>query len=175
MMLALPGSAYLYQGEELGLHEVGDLPEDVLQDPVFLRSGGEFKGRDGCRVPLPWISDGPSLGFGSGRPHLPQPGWFAGCSVEAEESDPESTLSLYRRALHLRRELREAGEGLAWIEPDGSNVLHFRRPGGWHSLTNFGPQPVAVPQGEVVLSSAPLVDGLLPSDTTAWVIGAASA
>ncbi len=76
LMLALPGSAYLYQGEELGLHEVADLPADLLQDPAFSRSGGAEKGRDGCRVPLPWTAGGPSFGFGAGAAHLPQPAWF---------------------------------------------------------------------------------------------------
>ena len=77
LMLALPGSAYLYQGEELGLHEVADLPAAVLQDPIFFRSHGVEKGRDGCRVPMPWTRCGPSLGFGSGGAHLPQPEWFS--------------------------------------------------------------------------------------------------
>ena len=91
-MFALPGSAYLYQGEELGLQEVGDLPADGLQDPAFFRSGGSEKGRDGCRVPLPWTVDGPSFGFGDGPAHLPQPEWFGSCSVQAEEADSSSTL-----------------------------------------------------------------------------------
>jgi alpha-glucosidase len=72
-MLALPGSAYLYQGEELGLHEVPDIPGDEVQDPVFSRSRGAEKGRDGCRVPLPWTAVGPSFGFGAGAAHLPEP------------------------------------------------------------------------------------------------------
>ena len=95
-MLALPGSAYLYQGEELGLHEVPDIPGDQVQDPVFSRSRGAEKGRDGCRVPLPWTAVGPSFGFGPGAAHLPQPAWFGSLSVEAQERDPASILWLYR-------------------------------------------------------------------------------
>jgi alpha-glucosidase len=168
LMLALPGSAYLYQGEELGLHEVADLPADALQDPTFARSEGEEKGRDGCRVPLPWTTDGPSYGFGAGSAHLPQPAWFAGVSAQAEDGVPESTLSLYREALRLRRSLAGA-EQLEWVDEAGS-VLHFVRPSGWHSVTNFGPEPVDLPTGEVVVTSGPLADGKLPSATTAWIV-----
>ena len=167
LMLALPGSAYLYQGEELGLHEVADLPAHVLQDPAFRRSGGTEKGRDGCRVPLPWTASGPSFGFG-GPAHLPQPDWFARHTVETQESDPASTLHFYRRALDLRRTLQSA-ESLKW--QDGADtVLHFRRPNGWHSITNFGTAPVDLPNGTVAIASADLDRGQLPPDTTVWLI-----
>ncbi len=169
LMLALPGSAYLYQGEELGLHEVGDLPGDVLQDPAYRRSGGREKGRDGCRVPLPWATDGPSLGFGAGPAHLPQPGWFAGCSVQAQEADHDSTLRFYRQALTLRRKL-QAAEDLAWLATGDHDVLHFARPGGWHSITNFGARPVPLPAGTMLLASAPVDRERLPADTTAWLL-----
>ena len=92
IMFALPGAAYLYQGDELGVPEVGDLTWSVLQDPVARRSGGARKGRDGCRVPLPWTSSGPSFGFGAAAAHLPQPDWFARYAVEVEDADPYSTL-----------------------------------------------------------------------------------
>jgi alpha-glucosidase len=169
LMLALPGSAYLYQGEELGLHEVGDLPEEVLQDPTFRRSGGAEKGRDGCRVPLPWTVDGPSFGFGEGGAHLPQPAWFGRCSVQAEEEDDASTLQMYREALALRRKLQTAEE-MERVETGTTSVLHFVRPGGWQSVTNFGEVPVHLPRGEVVIASGPLSDGILPPDTTAWLV-----
>jgi alpha-glucosidase len=169
LVLALPGSAYLYQGEELGLHEVGDLPESALQDPTFERSGHLEKGRDGCRVPLPWTLGGPSYGFGEAAPHLPQPDWFGTSSVEAEEADPESTLHLYRAALRLRHELLSAEE-LDWVNSAGPDVVHFVRPGGWHCLTNFGTAAVALPTGDVVVTSGPLIDGQLAPDTTAWVV-----
>jgi len=168
LMLALPGSAYLYQGEELGLHEVGDLPAEVMQDPAFFRSAGVEKGRDGCRVPLPWTSDGASLGFGGDHPHLPQPAWFGGRSVQAQDRDPASTLRLYRRALGLRREL-QSGESLEWVD-SADAVLHFRRRGGWQSITNFGSEPVQLP-ARAVISSSPVADmTVLPPDTTAWIM-----
>ena len=167
-MLALPGSAYLYQGEELGLPEVADIPAEGRQDPLFARSGGAQKGRDGCRVPLPWTAAGPSFGFGPGPAHLPQPGWFGPLSV-AQDRDPASTLSLYRQALGWRRELR-AAEHLEWMPGTSGQVLHFGRPGGWRSVTNFGPSAVPLPPGIVIISSAPLKAGLLPADTTAWII-----
>jgi alpha-glucosidase len=176
-MPALPGSAYLYQGEELGLHEVGDIPDESRQDPVFLRSGGTDKGRDGCRVPLPWAVAGPSFGFGAGTAHLPQPAWFGSCSVEAEESDPNSTLEFYRQALSWRRKLLTAGgpewspsAGLEWSQAAGQDVLQFARPEGWQSVTNFGSGPMALPKGTVVIASSPLDGGRLPPDTTAWLI-----
>ena len=168
LMLALPGSAYLYQGEELGLHEVADIPDDARQDPAFFRSPGVDKGRDGCRVPLPWTTDGPSFGFGPGAAHLPQPAWYRTRSVQVQHNDPESTLHLYRRALNWRRQLQTT-ERLQWIDTDHPAVLHLVRDGGWHSITNFGPQPAPLPDGTVVVSSAPL-DAVLPPNTTAWLV-----
>ena len=169
LMLALPGSAYLYQGEELGLHEVADIPGDRREDPVFWRSGGAEKGRDGCRVPLPWTADGPSFGFGAGAAHLPQPAWFGPLSVQAQEHDSASTLALYRQALSWRRKLR-AAENLEWMPGTNGQVLHFSRSGGWQCVTNFGSRAVPLPRGTVVLASSPLLEGLLPADTTAWII-----
>ena len=167
LMLALPGSAYLYQGEELGLHEVADLPPDVLQDPTWFRSHGREKGRDGSRVPLPWASDGPSLGFGAAAPHLPQPKEFADVAVAVQERDEHSTLAFYRRALALRRTLQTA-ERLTWVDSE-LDVVHFERPSGWHSVTNFGSTPVPLPDGELLIASQPVDGDQLPPDTTAWV------
>ncbi|WP_374230311.1 glycoside hydrolase family 13 protein [Rhodococcus sp. ARC_M12] len=168
LMLALPGSAYLYQGEELGLPEVGQIPDADRRDPIFFRNGSEV-GRDGCRVPLPWQSDGPSFGFGSGDAHLPQPEWFAEYAANAQMSESDSTLGLYRAALALRRRLQGA-ETLEWIETQ-DDALHFVRPGGWHIVTNFGTSPVELPGGDVLVSTVPLEDGRLPAEATAWVAG----
>jgi alpha-glucosidase len=167
LMLALPGSAYVYQGEELGLFEVADLAPAALQDPIWERTGHASKGRDGCRVPLPWRVAGPSFGFGAGPPHLPQPAWFGASSVQAEDGVAGSTLELYRQALALRRTLQSA-ERLDWIDSGSRAVLHFTRPGGWHVVTNFGHRPVRLPDGAVVLSSGPLTDRQLPGATTVW-------
>nr|AWO12117.1 alpha-amylase [Nesterenkonia sp.] len=168
--LALPGSAYLYQGEELGLHEVADIADDARQDPTFFNSSGAEIGRDGCRVPLPWTTTGPSYGFGEAAPHLPQPEWFADHAVERQEHDPESTLAMYRRALHLRREL-QTDETLEWLETDADDVLAFRRPGGWVTVTNFGTTSAELPSGEVLLASGPLDGEALPGETTVWLRG----
>lgn len=168
MMLALPGSAYLYQGEELGLHEVADIPASQRQDPAFFRNSGHDIGRDGCRVPIPWTRTGSSFGFGSDGAHLPQPAWFGDSSVEAEDGVAGSTLSLYREALDWRRRLQTT-ETLEWVD-SGASVLHFVRPGGWNSITNFGSEPVPLLQGQVAVASGPLSDGQLPPETTAWVI-----
>jgi len=169
LMLALPGSAYLYQGEELGLHEVPDIPFELVQDPSYARSRGAEKGRDGCRVPLPWTASGPSFGFGDGAAHLPQPAWFGPLSVQAQEQDPASTLMLYRDALRWRRRL-QAAENMDPMPGTNGQVLHFARPGGWRCVTNFGPGPVPLPSGSLILASAPVEGDQLPADTTAWLL-----
>ncbi|UFR03620.1 glycoside hydrolase family 13 protein [Streptomyces sp. Go40/10] len=169
LMLALPGSAYLYQGEELGLPEVADLPAEVLQDPIWEQTGHVRKGRDGCRVPLPWTTTGPSYGFGPGASWLPQPASFAAYAVEAQTGVEGSTLELYRTALRLRRKLL-AGETLIWTPDAPAGVLDFSRAEGWRSVTNLADGPVPLPPGEVLLSSAPLPEGrALPPDTTVWL------
>lgn len=169
LMLALPGAAYLYQGEELGLHEVADIPAEHRQDPSFFRGAKwDGLGRDGCRVPLPWEPNGASFGFGANGAHLPQPAWFAEYAASFQESDGGSTLAFYRHALALRREL-QASENLEWIDTDNPDVLHFVRPGGWHVVTNFGDAPVELPHGEPLLTSAALVGGKLPGEASAWL------
>lgn len=168
-MLALPGSAYLYQGEELGLHEVADIPDADRQDPAFFRNKGIEKGRDGCRVPLPWTSSETSFGFSSAKAHLPQPAWFAQHAVSAQNALEGSTLNMYRKALALRRSL-QTSEELAWITNSNPDVLHFARPNGWNVVTNFGTTAVELPQGTVALSSVPLEDRMLPADATAWLV-----
>lgn len=168
-MLALPGSSYLYQGEELGLHEVADIPDADRQDPAFFRNTGTEKGRDGCRVPLPWTSSGVSFGFGEAPAHLPQPDWFAQHAVTAQNSAAGSTLSLYREALALRRSLQTT-EDLTWITNENPDVLHFARPNGWSVVTNFGTAAVELPTGTVALSSAALDDGKLPANATVWLV-----
>jgi alpha-glucosidase len=172
LALALPGSTYLYQGEELGLREVATIPRDRLQDPTWERTNHRAKGRDGCRVPIPWTPTGPSFGFGSGRAHLPQPDWFARYAVAAEADDPGSTLNLYRTALRARRELldRNGGEAVVWAEVDRPDALQFTRGTGWAVVTNFGTAPLNLPAGQVVLSSRPVLpDGLLDGEATAWI------
>jgi alpha-glucosidase len=170
LMLALPGSPYLYQGEELGLLEVADLPLAVLQDPTWERSGGAQKGRDGCRVPLPWTSDGPSFGFGDGRAWLPQPASFRDDAADAQEHREDSTLTMYRRALHLRRLLLIDDGTVEWPSGQDPDVLHFRRANGWACIVNFSSTTKALPAGVVSLSSAPLDGRRLPAESAAWII-----
>ncbi|MEU5765912.1 glycoside hydrolase family 13 protein [Streptomyces asoensis] len=171
LMLALPGSSYVYQGEELGLPEVAELPVEVLQDPVWEQTGRVRKGRDGCRVPLPWTATGPSYGFGPGGAWLPQPPYFARFAVEAQDGVEGSTLELYRTALRLRRKLLD-GEELTWLGDAPPGVLAFARHEGWRCVTNLSGTPVPLPPGEVLLSSAPLDDrGRLGPDTTVWLAG----
>ncbi|MBM6399080.1 glycoside hydrolase family 13 protein [Phycicoccus sonneratiae] len=179
LMLALPGGAYLYQGEELGLPEHTTMPDDVRQDPTYLRTDGEIAGRDGCRVPVPWVKDAPSLGFGPGdSPWLPQPEAYADLAVDQQEGVEGSTLELYRTLLSLRRSLRLGARALAWDALAGPQVVAFRATADDGDellvVTNTGGEPVTLPAGEVLVSSAPLDGGLLPGDTTAWVRPSAS-
>jgi alpha-glucosidase len=166
MLLALPGSVYLYQGEELGLPEVLDLPMSARQDPLVTRTGGKDLGRDGCRVPIPWEQDAPTYGFSlteaPAAPWLPQPDWFGPYAVDVELTDPASFLSLYRRALELRREVWAGpGAALEWVDLPGRepDAFAFRR-GSSTCLVNCSAEPIELPAawGEVVLASAP-VDG----------------
>jgi alpha-glucosidase len=174
LTLALPGSAYVYQGEELGLEEVEDLPDELRQDPMFFRTAGENLGRDGCRVPLPWSGQEPPFGFSppdSAEPWLPQPAAWKELTAEAENGDPGSMLGLYRAALAFRRKASQLGDGgLAWrAAPDG--VLAFDREAGFSCVVNLSGGPVELPvDGSVALSSGPLEAGLLPPDTAAWLV-----
>jgi alpha-glucosidase len=166
LMLALPGSAYVYQGEELGLPEILDLPDEMLQDPVWRRSGYTDRGRDGCRVPIPWSGDEPSYGFGPAGCWLPQPAIWRELSVQAQLDDPDSMLTLYRAAIALRRDF---SGGLEWLDspPD---TLVFRRSSGLVCAVNLSTGPVALPTGygRVTCSSAPLDGGVLPVDAAVW-------
>ncbi|MFI7021901.1 glycoside hydrolase family 13 protein [Micromonospora sp. NPDC049900] len=169
LMLALPGSAYLYQGEELGLPEHTSLPDEARQDPTWERSGHTQRGRDGCRVPIPWEADAPSYGFGpTDASWLPQPPVWAEYARDRQRDVPGSTYEMYRTALRLRR-THGLGRGtLEWLS-SGDDVLTFRN-GDLVVSTNFGPQAVPVPGGEVLHSSAPLNDdGSLPTDVTVWL------
>ena len=168
MMLALPGSAYLYQGEELGLLEVADLLPSQLRDPVWERTNHQLKGRDGCRVPLPWTPTGASFGFGADGSWLPQPSWFGAYSVEGQHCDPESSLTLYRQALILRRKLKVTDTTVRWLGDD-SDVLCFARANGWTCAVNFSNESRPLPEGHVVLSSQPLASHELTSETAVWV------
>ncbi|MCC5478968.1 glycoside hydrolase family 13 protein [Streptomyces barringtoniae] len=174
LMLALPGGAYVYQGEELGLPEVEDLPDSVLQDPVWERSGHTDRGRDGCRVPIPWSGRTAPYGFSpedaSAAPWLPQPADWAARTVEAQSGDPTSMLELYRTALRRRREHPALGDGtLTWLDAP-AGVLAFRRDPGFVCVVNLSAEPYPLPaHTEILLSGEPVEDGLLGPDQAVWL------
>ena len=169
---ALPGSKYIYQGEELGLPEVEDIPPDRRQDPMWRRSGGRDPGRDGCRVPLPWNGDKPPYGFSPNEQAqlwLEQPTDWAQLSVAVQRADPASMLSLYQTGLRLRRAAPWGSGGLRWL-PCGEQVIAFARGDGFACIVNFGGEPVELPEDAAPLvASGELSDSLLPQDTTVWL------
>ncbi|BBX38468.1 alpha-amylase [Mycolicibacterium mageritense DSM 44476 = CIP 104973] len=166
VMLALPGAVFIYNGEELGLPNV-DLPDAVLQDPVWERSGHTERGRDGCRVPLPWSGEAPPFGFSAtADTWLPMPADWAALTVERQLADAASTLTFYRRALELRSSRGEfGGDGIEWLDQST-----YRLPGGLVCALNAGDEPVPLPAGTVLLASGPLADGMLGPDTAVWVV-----
>jgi alpha-glucosidase len=180
LTMALPGSVYVYQGEELGLPEVEDIEPDRIQDPMHFRSGGVDPGRDGARVPLPWSGDAPPYGFGPpGAPDeseagvetfLPQPAGWGDLSVAAQAGDPGSHLTLYRTALRIRRDEDGLGDGpLRWLDASPA-VLAFERGDRFACVVNLSADPVDLPAHEhVLLASAALEGGRLGPDSTAWL------
>jgi alpha-glucosidase len=169
LMLALPGSAYLYQGEELGLPEAIDLPDSARQDPTWERTGHERYGRDGCRVPIPWEPDAPAYGFNTtGRSWLPQPGDWSGYARSAQEGEAGSTLELYKAALALRGEHSLALGSVEWLTGYPEHVVAFRN-GNVTVVANTGSSIVALPEGAVAISSE-AVTTELPGDTTVWLV-----
>ena len=166
LILALPGSTYLYQGEELGLPEP-IVPDEHIQDPQWIRSSGEMKSRDGCRVPLPWEPTGVSFGFGPAAPHLPQPDWFANYAASVQDADPDSSLNFYRRALRIRKSMTVT-DAIEWLDAP-AGVMAFRRSNGWASVTNFTAASYSLPVGEVVLATGAITDGAIGPNTTVWL------
>jgi alpha-glucosidase len=181
LMLALPGSAYLYQGEELGLPEHTALDDDLRQDPSWWRSGYTERGRDGCRVPLPWVADAPGFGFSpTGASWLPQPASWARYALGAQRGVAGSTYEMYREALRLRRDFHLGSGSLAWIEGPGSHVaddvVAFANR-DMFVVTNLGTEPLQLPGStkmRVLLASTDVTTTddcrvVVPSDATVWV------
>lgn len=176
LLLALPGSQYLYQGEELALPEVLDLPDEARQDPTWERSEHLDPGRDGCRVPIPWTAQPGNYGFSpsdsAATPWLPQPEWFAKYAAAEQREDASSTLSLYREALRARREVfSPAVSAVDWLDVAGrEDVLAFRR-GSALVVVVFGDEPFTLPSawGAPVVATAPIRDGALPGNSAAWL------
>jgi alpha-glucosidase len=170
LMVSLPGSAYLYQGEELGLPEVIELDDHVREDPTFHRTNGEVYGRDGCRVPIPWETAAPAYGFSSsGESWLPQPSTFARFARDIQLGDSGSTLEMYRAALRLRASHGLGVGELVWLDGYDNDVVALRN-GSVTVLANLGVTAVPLPGGDVVLASGPLDAGILPPDTTVWLV-----
>ncbi len=164
LQLALPGMAFVYNGDELGMPDV-DLPDEALTDPVWTRSGHTERGRDACRIPVPWSGTQPPYGFTTGpATWLPMPEGWAGLTVEAQDADAGSVLSLYREALRLRRTV--SGD-LTWL-PAPEGCLAFRRGSGLVVLLNLTGGTVPLPEGQVLLASAD-VSGGLPHDAAVWL------
>ncbi|WP_353115994.1 glycoside hydrolase family 13 protein [Microbacterium sp.] len=168
VMLSLPGSAYLYQGEELGLPEAMEIPDEFRQDPTWFRTNGERYGRDGCRVPIPWDADAPAYGFNdTGASWLPQPAEWARFARDVEEDDATSTLNLYKTLIRLRREHALGSGSLVW-EDAGEDAVAFRR-GDIHVVANLGTAPLELGDDATFLvQSAPFAGTALPPDTAAW-------
>ncbi len=174
LTLALPGSVYIYQGEELGLWEVQDILDELRQDPIWHRTNGEDPGRDGCRVPLPWSGTERPFGFSpagsTAEPWLPQPKEWRDYTVAAQAGAADSMLTLYREGLRMRSHGGpfRIDNSLKWL-PAKSGVIAFDR-GGVRCVANLSAEPVELPpHAEILLASGPLPDGQLPPDTTAWL------
>lgn len=168
-MLALPGAVFLYNGEELGLPNV-DLPDEVLQDPVWERSGHTERGRDGCRVPLPWSGSAPPFGFSSNPDTwLPIPAQWQTLTVERQAADPDSTLAFFGTILRLRRSaFHFTDNDVEWVQLAPGVLAFFS--GGVLCVLNTGTSAVALPDGAVIAASAPVKGGTLPADAAAWLV-----
>jgi alpha-glucosidase len=171
VQFALPGGVFLYNGEELGLPDL-ELPDWALRDPVWERSGHTDRGRDGCRVPLPWEGAAPPYGFtGNQDSWLPTPFEWAHITVEAQIEDPESMLSLYRHGIELRQTHPAfQGDELEWYGAPPACFAFRRKGGGLICALNTSGALVPLPNGEILLSSAPLVDNQLPPDTSVLMV-----
>lgn len=168
LQLALPGTAYLYNGDELGLPNL-ELPDELLQDPMWERSGHTERGRDGERIPMPWAGETPPYDFTTGASTwLPMPELWGEFTVETQSERSDSMLSLYRRAIEIRREHPATEYEIEWFgAPD--DCLAFRRADGLVCALNASNRSVPLPPGEVLLASSPLDDDGLPPDTTVWL------
>jgi alpha-glucosidase len=171
LTLALPGAVFVYNGQELGLPNF-EVPDEALQDPTWERSGHTVRGRDGCRIPIPWRGDTPPFGFStSPDTWLPMPQEWAALTVEKQLTDAGSTLSFFQRALEIRRTRGEfSGNRVEWLDAPRGVLIFARGDAGLRCALNTGKRPVALPDGELILASAPLVDGKLPPNAAAWLV-----
>lgn len=169
--LALPGAVFLYNGQELGLPNV-ELPDEALRDPTWERSGHTNRGRDGCRIPIPWRGEAPPFGFSTSTDTwLPIPPEWESLTVEKQLLNTDSTLSFFQHALELRRSRVEfGGDRVEWLEATDDVLAFARGDDGLCCVLNGGEEPIPLPDGEPLLTSAPLVDRQLPTNAAAWVV-----
>jgi alpha-glucosidase len=170
VMLALPGAVFIYNGEELGLPNV-DLPDDALQDPVWERSGHKQRGRDGCRVPIPWEGDTPPFGFSaSAHTWLPIPPEWAPLTVEKQREQADSTLAFFEQAIALRQKRTTSAEpGIEWLDSPNDGLVFRSAGAGLVCALNVGKGPMTLPDGDLILASAPLRNGALRPGAAAWL------
>ena len=171
-MLGLPGSSYLYQGEELGLPEHTTLESEYRQDPTFFRTKGERVGRDGCRVPIPWEADSPAFGFSeTGKSWLPQPENYRGYSRDRQQGVAGSTLELYKRLLSLRKSNALGDGNLEWVESLCTDSTLAYKNNAVLVVANFGPDSLALPEGELLVTTQHdlSIEGVLEHDQVAWI------
>jgi len=171
LTLALPGAVFLYNGQELGLPNV-ELPDEALRDPTWERSGHTVRGRDGCRIPMPWRGDTPPFGFStSADTWLPIPAEWESLTVEKQLRNPDSTLSFFERALEIQRSHPGfTGEAIEWLPAPRDTLAFARGDHGLRCVLNAGKQSIPLPDGEPILTSTPLVDGKLPANAAAWLV-----
>lgn len=157
LLLSLPGATYIYNGQELGLPNVNDLPDDVLQDPIFLRTAGENRGRDGCRIPMPWTGDSVPYGFSTtADTWLPMPHDWQKFTVEAEDKDATSTLNLYRSMIQLRKKFSALRTGRVSVLGWSGEVLKLKvsdDTSEFNIWMNFSNDESTLPAGQVLLHS----------------------
>ena len=171
LTLALPGAVFLYNGQELGLPNV-ELPDEALRDPTWERSGHTVRGRDGCRIPIPWRGDAPPFGFStSADTWLPIPPEWESLTVEKQLLNAASTLSFFQQALEIRRSRIEfSGDSVDWLDAPQGTLAFARGADGLRCVLNAGTNPIPLPDGELILTSAPLVDGELAPNAAAWIV-----
>jgi alpha-glucosidase len=177
-VLALPGSCYVFAGQELGLSD-GEIPDSSRQDPIYFRTKGAQKGRDGARVPLPWSGETAPFGFTSGLPWLPLTDKWNDLTVEKQSADPKSTLNLYRNALKLRTDHLIDQGPITWLESPNhgkhsSTLLAVRR-GDVSVYMNLSDSPIEIElSGKLLIVSAGTVDArdgkmTIPAISTIWM------
>ncbi len=173
LVLSLPGAACLYQGEEMGLAQVEHIPDELMQDPIYLRTGDQSLSRDGCRVPLPWTTTGPSLGFSSvGHSWLPVPPEWSALSVESQLDDEGSFVQLISSALRVRPLVTSRLSPVVSWDDSSPGVVILQRGEGFRCVVNFSGEPWRIDdRDQVIVASGPLgSDRTLAPNQAVWLL-----